>query len=245
MKNSYVIGLIGLLAAIATVLGLRSCNGQTDIFEPGERIVTEVDWGQYSPQQFDGQIFTYARKRKSGSTVVILVPFASGSSIKKVHEGPDGADGYRIELDRTAASEGDGVYQLTVDGIPGDVSHVIVQLNGGEGHDVVLADADDESLGHFEDSPVPVMQVVHYVNAASAPDVVRGFLILPDKSNVTWSSPTVGAAEAVLKVNITTAQEDPELYFMSAEFGAPQDKNKVALVVDGNDGRTWSYRRPR
>lgn len=246
MKNSYIIGLFGLLAAIATVLGLRSCSGEEDIFEPGERVITDVDWGQYSPKQFDGKIFTYARKTQKGTTVVILVPFAAGSKIEKDHDSADGADGYKIVLRRTTGGTGQGVYQLTIDGIPETVEHVRVELTGGEGHDIVLADADDESFGTFDVLPVPLMRVERSTttdpSGNSNPDVVEGFLVLPDRSTVIAEPvSTAGVSEAVLKVKVTTTSESLELYFMSIPFSPYQVKNKVALVVNGHDGRTWTY----
>ncbi len=50
--------LAGLLLAFAIMMGMRGCDHLDDIFQPGERVVDRVDWGQYSPDQFAGKVFT-------------------------------------------------------------------------------------------------------------------------------------------------------------------------------------------
>lgn len=242
MKNnrSFVYVLVGLFVALAAVLGMRGCTDTDAILRPGERVVDKVDWGNASPEQFAGKVFTYTRlikeHDKKTATIVILVPFAAGQRIEKVPAEPEGGS-FRVHLvTRTDGGTAAGVYQLTIDGISTGLADIIVQLDEND-HDVVLADADDESITvHPANDPIPVMSSQLVGGAV----VVEGFLVLPDGSTVTPDTAPPTSGDEVRTMTIAKADGALEIHYLRSGFGAPPGHKKLQLQEGARMGRSWS-----
>lgn len=233
--------LTGLLLAFAIIMGMRGCDHLDDIFQPGERVVDRVDWGQYSPDQFAGKVFTYTRvkgdKQDRRATIIVLVPYPAGFKVVNSPVGISGSD-HRIKLtmERSTGAPA-GVYQLTVGDIPADLDRIIVQLDEGD-HDIILADADDESICHpAADCPIPIMMAE--VGAAGVN--VQGFLVLPDRSTVSVDLGSGAGDPEVNTANITVTSEAPEIFFLSTDFSTAAGRKKFLLREGSADGRSWSY----
>ena len=237
--------LAGLLLAFAIIMGLRSCGHPDDIFAPGERVVDKVDWGQYAPGLFAGKVYTYARLQGKGddkeATIIIIVPYPKDMNVSKDGLSSSGRD-YIVKLKlESAMGRHAGVFELTLGGIPAkEFDRIVVQLAEGD-HDVVLADADDESITPFAaDGPIPIMAAqVEGTGAA-----IHGFLVLPTGGSYTPEEGTVFATvpdREVMTVKTTPGTGPMEVHFLAGAFSSSTGTKTLLLQDDhGVKGRSWS-----